>query len=93
MVDMGPATEDEVVLAFLKAEIDSPTWGPHYQQVLSARLSGRGHALPSWCEERDFPTERVAILQVLALLAWRHSECSLSSSPTMAWYRRLTQQD
>jgi YD repeat-containing protein len=30
-----PASEDEVVLAFLKAEIDSPIWGPRYQQFLT----------------------------------------------------------
>jgi hypothetical protein len=32
--ELGAASEDDVVLAFLRAEIDSPQWGPHYSSVL-----------------------------------------------------------
>jgi hypothetical protein len=35
MREMGPATADEMVLSFLRAEIDSPVWGPHYMAVLN----------------------------------------------------------
>ena len=34
MIELGIASEDDVVLAFLRAEIDSPKWGPDYLRVL-----------------------------------------------------------
>jgi hypothetical protein len=34
MIELGAASEDEVVLAFLRAEIDSPKWGQDYLDVL-----------------------------------------------------------
>jgi hypothetical protein len=34
MIELGAASEDEVVLAFLRAEIDSPKWGQGYLRVL-----------------------------------------------------------
>jgi hypothetical protein len=34
MLELGAASEDEVVLAFLRAEIDSPKWGQEYLCVL-----------------------------------------------------------
>ena len=36
MFEMGPASNDDMVLAFLRAEIDSPVWGPHYMQVVGS---------------------------------------------------------
>ena len=35
MKELGPATEHEVVLAFVRAEIDSTRFGSHYQNVLA----------------------------------------------------------
>lgn len=34
MIELGAASEDEVVLAFLRAEIHSPKWGQEYLRVL-----------------------------------------------------------
>jgi hypothetical protein len=34
MIELGDACEDDVVLAFLRAEIDSPKWGEDYSRVL-----------------------------------------------------------
>lgn len=34
MIELGAASEDDVVLAFLRAEIDSPKWGPNYSYAL-----------------------------------------------------------
>ena len=34
MIDLGPANEDEVVLAFLQAEIDSARFGSCYATIL-----------------------------------------------------------
>jgi hypothetical protein len=34
MIELGTASEDDVVLAFLRAEIDSPKWGQNYLRVL-----------------------------------------------------------
>ena len=34
MKELGAASEDHVILAFLQAEIDSPKWGPCYSRVL-----------------------------------------------------------
>jgi|ERR1700731_1202440 hypothetical protein len=35
MREIGPASNDEMVLSFLRAEIDSPAWGPHQMAVLN----------------------------------------------------------
>jgi hypothetical protein len=35
MIDLGPATEDDVVLAFLRAEIDSARFGSIYATILA----------------------------------------------------------
>lgn len=35
MIELGSATEDEMVLAFLQGEIDSPRFGPIYQSNLA----------------------------------------------------------
>jgi len=43
MRELGPATEVEVVLAFLKAEIDSPRFGPAVAKILDN--SGLGRAM------------------------------------------------
>ena len=37
MIEQGPASQDDVVLAFLQAEIDSPKWGPCYLAAMQAR--------------------------------------------------------
>jgi hypothetical protein len=34
MLELGPASNDEMVLCFIRAEIDSPKWGPLYQRKL-----------------------------------------------------------
>ena len=34
MIELGDACEDDVVLAFLRAEIDSPKWGQEYSREL-----------------------------------------------------------
>src|SRR5437588_4675892 len=35
MIEIGPATENEMVLAFVQAEIDSARFGPIYTGILS----------------------------------------------------------
>ena len=32
MPELGPASNDEMVLCFIRAEINSPKWGPLYQR-------------------------------------------------------------
>jgi hypothetical protein len=34
MIELGAASEDEVVLAFLRAEVESPKWGQEYLRAL-----------------------------------------------------------
>jgi hypothetical protein len=41
MIERGPATEDEMISAFLQAEIDSPRWGPCVKAKLADLGSGR----------------------------------------------------
>ncbi len=41
MRELGPASSDEMVLSFLRAEIDSPTWWPRYARVLNAHHLNR----------------------------------------------------
>jgi hypothetical protein len=42
MMELGVAPEDDVVLAFLRAEIDSPKWGPLYLRLLRDLHLDRG---------------------------------------------------
>jgi hypothetical protein len=42
MLELGVASEDDVVLAFLRAEIDSPKWGPFYLRLLRDLHLDRG---------------------------------------------------
>jgi hypothetical protein len=42
MIELGVAPEDDVVLAFLRAEIDSPKWGPLYLRLLRDLHLDRG---------------------------------------------------
>ncbi len=35
MRDLGPALNEEMVLSFIRAEINSPVWGPRYVEVLN----------------------------------------------------------
>jgi len=37
MIELCAASENDVVLAFLQAEINSPKWGPHYQEAMRTR--------------------------------------------------------
>jgi hypothetical protein len=37
MIELGSASDDDAVLAFLQAEIDSPKWGRHYRAAMRAR--------------------------------------------------------
>ena len=41
MREEGSVSNDEMVLSFLRGEIDSPRWGPHYIAVLSRMRSDR----------------------------------------------------
>lgn len=45
MIHIGSVTEDEVVLAFVKAEIDSPIYGPTYQNKLAEMGISREHLI------------------------------------------------
>jgi len=42
MLELGPASEDQIVLAFVQAEIESPRWRPHYLTSLKMRGLDRG---------------------------------------------------
>jgi hypothetical protein len=41
MREIGPASNNEIVLSFLRAEIDSPRPGPHYIAVLNQMRADR----------------------------------------------------
>jgi hypothetical protein len=45
MINLGPATEDDVVLAFLQAEIDSARFGSTYQAILVNSRLDRGSVI------------------------------------------------
>jgi hypothetical protein len=55
MIEVGPATADEMVLAFLQAEIDSPRFGGFYRDSLASmgvdRKSLIDNALPNDCDQ------------------------------------------
>lgn len=64
MIVIGPATENEMILAFLRAEIDSPRYGPLYQQRLSSSGFSRYQLIES-PDLNDAPqnTTRMALLR------------------------------
>jgi hypothetical protein len=37
LIELGPASNDEMILSFIRAEIDSRRWGPRYAAALSER--------------------------------------------------------
>jgi hypothetical protein len=41
MRELGPASNDEMVLSFLRAEIESPQWGHRYTEVLNQMRADR----------------------------------------------------
>jgi len=45
MIELGPASDDDIVLAFVRAEIDSPTWGPGYLDWLRALRLDRSYLI------------------------------------------------
>ena len=54
MLLIGPATEHEMVLAFLKAEIDSP----RYEQVYRQKSSALGFSRTQLIESADLHNDR-----------------------------------
>jgi hypothetical protein len=63
VIDNGPATEDEMILAFLRAELLSPRFGPHYAQLL--RLLRNDERLVTQADLAD-PREDLVRKQLLA---------------------------
>ena len=45
MIELGHASDDEMVLAFLRAEIDLPKWGPDYFALLHALRLDRSYLI------------------------------------------------
>jgi hypothetical protein len=45
MLELGAASEDDVVLAFVQAEVDSPKWAPCYEAALRTRGLDRASLL------------------------------------------------
>jgi hypothetical protein len=64
MLELGPATLGEMVLAFLKAEIDSERFGPFYQEPLAQSGFDRGTLIDS--PDLHSPRQNAVRMNVLA---------------------------
>lgn len=55
MIDRGPATEQDMLLAFLRAEVESPRFGEAYRSILSRGYLDREHLLdrPDTTDEKQ----------------------------------------
>ena len=54
MQELGTASEDDVILAFVQSEINSPKWGPFYK----ANLLGRGLDPANWLSSSNAAVRR-----------------------------------
>jgi hypothetical protein len=89
MIERGPASEDEVVVAFLWAEVDSPKWGPHYAPMLVAHHLGR-HGLVAAADLSE-PTANVARKALLsAVRGYGRGESLFQGFPADTSWRRVS---
>lgn len=88
MREAGPATEDEVVLAFLKAEIDSPRFGPVYAGILQNSGLNR-NALLDGASLSSAKDNRIRIELLRAVRGYRADAYLFRGFPADTRWRRI----
>lgn len=91
MIELGPATENDMVLAFLRAEVESPRFGAIYSQCLD-RLNAFGITRERLIENADVDSsrdnaQRVELLK--AVRGYRANNLLFRSFPNDVTWRRV----
>lgn len=91
MIEIGTATEDEMVLAFLRGEIESPRFGALYKQCFD-QLRPLGFNPQNLVENADIgsPRDNAQRIQVLeAVRGYRANQFLFSGFPSDVVWRRV----
>jgi hypothetical protein len=91
MIELGPATEDQMVLAFLRAEIESPRFSQFYRQCLD-QLQEFGVSRETLIDDPDLASSRDNSLRITILRAvrgYRGNTLLFTGFPTDVVWRRI----
>jgi hypothetical protein len=87
MKDVGPATEDEMVLAFVQAEIDADRWQESYAQALLGMGKRRTLVLSPSLASAEENAERIDLLG--RVRGYRQNTMLFSGFPNGVVWRRV----
>jgi hypothetical protein len=88
MREEGSVSNDEMVLSFLRGEIDSPRWGPHYIAVLSRMRSDRLSLIDN-ADLNDANANRIRARVLGPVRGYGHNELLFRGFPTDTTWRRV----
>jgi hypothetical protein len=88
MREEGSVSNDEMVLSFLRGEIDSPRWGPHYIAVLSRMRSDRLSLIDN-ADLNDADANRIRARVLGPVRGYGHNELLFRGFPTDTTWRRV----
>jgi hypothetical protein len=89
MHEMGPASSNDMVFAFVRAEIDSPTWGGLYMQAISGLRFSRS-SLIDQADLNDHYMNRVRGIVLGAVRGYGRDEFLFRGFPRDAQWRRVS---
>jgi hypothetical protein len=92
VIEIGPASENEMVLAFLRAEVDSPRFGQYYKPCLNQLREMAGSAPQSLIDDADLGSSRDNALRIELLKAirgYRANQRLFIGFPDDAQWRRV----
>jgi hypothetical protein len=88
MREMGPASNDEMVLSFLRAEIDSPAWGPHHMAVLNQMGADRSSLIDN-ADLTDADANRVRAIALGPVRGYGRGVSLFRGFPADTTWRRI----
>jgi hypothetical protein len=88
MREVGPASNDEMVLSFLRGEIDSPRWGPHYMAVLNQIRIDRLSLIDN-ADLNDADANRVRAMVLGPVRGYGRNAALFRGFPTDTTWRRV----
>ena len=88
MREEGSVSNDEMVLSFLRREINSPRWGPHYIAVLSRMRSDRLSLIDN-ADLNDADANRIRARVLGPVRGYGHNELLFRGFPTDTTWRRV----
>jgi hypothetical protein len=88
MRELGPASTDEMVLCFLRAEIDSPIRGQFYKQILDILLFDRSSLIDN-ADLNDCRTNCVRGIVLGAIRGYGHNRALFDGFPPDTTWRHV----